>query len=296
MSDSIFDEFQINDIDIGFVERMLKSLPSNIYFKDMEGKYVFCTHYWNHLETEDNDPNWTIRGKYDIDIRKDRENAIKAMEEDQRIIKTQEGSSYEIKTEVDGQVQYLQLIKNPVFDSKGTMIGIVGLINDITQQKVLEHKLSDYATRDWLTGLRNRLFLDKWLDENVKKDIYPFSVVLTDCNRLKHMNDEFGHAAGDIFIIKTANTLENELPDNSRVIRMGGDEFLSLLPNSDSDDANAYMERVNQRLSQIRVYDQTISASMGCATTSDPNFNMDKLTAQADAEMYKRKKEFHSKT
>lgn len=45
MENGNFDDFKINEIDINFVERMLKSLPSNIYFKDMEGKYVFCTHY-----------------------------------------------------------------------------------------------------------------------------------------------------------------------------------------------------------------------------------------------------------
>ena len=82
MENGNFDDFKINEIDINFVERMLKSLPSNIYFKDMEGKYVFCTHYWNHINTPKNDPTWTIRGKYDIDIRKDKENAIKAMEEE----------------------------------------------------------------------------------------------------------------------------------------------------------------------------------------------------------------------
>jgi len=52
MENGNFDDFKINEIDINFVERMLKSLPSNIYFKDMEGKYVFCTHYWNHSNSE----------------------------------------------------------------------------------------------------------------------------------------------------------------------------------------------------------------------------------------------------
>ena len=60
------------------VERMLKDLPSNIYLKDTECRYIFCTHYWHHLDRSD-DPNWTIRGKTDVEIRKDKENAAEAM-------------------------------------------------------------------------------------------------------------------------------------------------------------------------------------------------------------------------
>lgn len=71
--------------DFAFADRMLKDLPACIFLKDNEGKYVFSTQYWNHLDTK-GDPNWTIRGKTDLDIRKDKKNAMKAMEADRRII------------------------------------------------------------------------------------------------------------------------------------------------------------------------------------------------------------------
>ena len=61
------------------IERMLQVLPANIYLKDAEGKYIFATHYWHHLDMH-SDPNWTIRGKTDPEIRKDKKNAIRAME------------------------------------------------------------------------------------------------------------------------------------------------------------------------------------------------------------------------
>ena len=73
--------------------RMLQVLPSLIYLKDARGKYVFCTQYWHHLEHYD-DPDWTIRGKTDMEIRKDQENARKAYESDRRILKTGSGTSY----------------------------------------------------------------------------------------------------------------------------------------------------------------------------------------------------------
>ena len=83
------------------VESMLKELPSCVFLKDVEGRYVFSTQYWRHLNTGD-DPNWTIRGKTDLDIRKDKQNAIKAMEEDRRIIETGEGTEYVIEENQDG--------------------------------------------------------------------------------------------------------------------------------------------------------------------------------------------------
>ena len=51
------------------MQKMLKQLPSNIYLKDAQGRYVFCTQYWHHLHRE-GEKHWTIRGKTDVDIRK----------------------------------------------------------------------------------------------------------------------------------------------------------------------------------------------------------------------------------
>ena len=129
------------------VERMLKELPSCIFLKDTEGKYVFSTQYWNHLDTK-GDPNWTIRGKTDLDIRKDKENARKAMEADRRIIETGEGTEYVIEENQDGVRDYLQLIKRPVYDEDGRISGIIALINNITDYQLLKLELEKRAKTD----------------------------------------------------------------------------------------------------------------------------------------------------
>lgn len=293
MADGKFDEFRINDIDIEFIERMLKSLPSNIYFKDMDGKYVFCTHYWNHINTPENDPNWTIRGKYDIDIRKDKENALMAMEEDKKIIATQKGTTYEIKFDEEGRTEYLQLIKNPVFDENGEMIGIVGLINNITETKLLEEKLERMATRDPLTGARNRSYMDIWIERNKSKDIYPLSVVVSDCNGLKRINDRYGHLVGDEYIIKTVEALKHCKSEDDRVIRAGGDEFMIFLPKTDETGAEKYMESVREYVSHIHIFDESLSIAMGASTTIDPNARIEDLIRIADKAMYIQKEIDH---
>lgn len=295
MENGNFDDFKINEIDINFVERMLKSLPSNIYFKDMEGKYVFCTHYWNHINTPENDPTWTIRGKYDIDIRKDKENAIKAMEEDQRIFATKKGTSYEIKFDENGQTEYMQLIKNPVFDDNGNMIGIVGLINDITRTKLLEDKLERMATLDSLTCVRNRSYMDIWIEKNKNLDIYPLTVIVSDCNGLKRINDHYGHLVGDRYIIKTAEALMTCKPENASVIRAGGDEFMVFMPNTSEAEAAQYMEKVQDHISNIHIFDETLSIAMGSSTTTDISKRLEDLISLADKTMYIQKEIDHKR-
>lgn len=295
MENGNFDDFKINEIDINFVERMLKSLPSNIYFKDMEGKYVFCTHYWNHIKTPENDPTWTIRGKYDIDIRKDKENAIKAMEEDKRIFATKKGTSYEIKFDENGQTEYMQLIKNPVFDDNGNMIGIVGLINDITRTKLLEEKLERMATQDSLTGVRNRSYMDIWIEKNKNLDIYPLTVIVGDCNGLKRINDHYGHLIGDRYITKTAEALMTCKPENASVIRAGGDEFMVFMPNTSEAEAAQYMKKVQDYISNIHVFDETLSIAMDSSTTSDINKRLEDLIRLADKAMYIQKEIDHKR-
>ena len=60
-------------------------LPSNIFFKDTECRYLFATHYWNHIE-HDVSEEWSIRGNTDLEIRKDKENAALAYEQDKKIL------------------------------------------------------------------------------------------------------------------------------------------------------------------------------------------------------------------
>lgn len=73
-----------NNVDLNFLEDILKNVPSNIFFKDVECRYIFATHYWRHLDIDEQDENWDIKGKTDLEIRKDKENAMYAYEMDKK--------------------------------------------------------------------------------------------------------------------------------------------------------------------------------------------------------------------
>ena len=143
------------------------------------------------MDTGD-DSNWTIKGKTDLDIRKDKGNAKKAMASDQKIIETGIGTSYIIEENDEGQ-EFLQLIKEPLFTKDGKVRGIIALINNVTEQELLRRKLREQIITDQLTGVYNRGYYAEYvrgLQDEIK---YPLSIIAADCDNLKYINDTYGH-------------------------------------------------------------------------------------------------------
>ena len=285
-------------IDQKFFGKILEEIPSCIFFKDKDCKYVFATHYWHHLN-QDGDESWSIEGKTDLEIRKNKENAMKAMEADKKIIETGIPVEYVICEEEDGVTDYLQIIKRPVRDDDGNVIGIVGLINDVAHEKVLEKKVASYidclkvaSETDPLTGLCNR----RSADERIRgllgiksKSMF----CLMDVDKFKYINDTFGHDTGDKVLVFVANVLKRSFRDTDVIIRLGGDEFGIFSPGVKTErDAHMLIKRIYDYLAEMDIPElngHKITVSMG-ACFSKPDSDMDSMYKQADALMYKCKR------
>lgn len=277
------------------IERMLKALPSNIYLKDADGRYIFATHYWHHLD-HSNDPEWSIRGKTDIDIRKDKENAKMAMEKDMEVIRTGKGDSYIIEINADGILEYFQVYKEPVTDEKGNINGIIGLLNNVTEQEILKRKLKSAATIDGLTGLYNR----KEIQSQIEKTIYESrrkgsicSVIMLDIDNFKHVNDFYGHKQGDMVIIGLADILKNNQSTSEKFSarRWGGEEFMLLLHDTEISAATYIAELIRQCFANTTFPDirpQTISLGVTQLRADD---TADSLCIRVDDGLYKAKKQ-----
>lgn len=288
-----FDNLDLDKFDGNLLENILKELPSNIFLKDRECRYIFATHYWRHLKIDKDVNNWNIKGKTDLEIRKDAENAKKAYEIDKQIIETGMGVTYTIKIEQDNITEYLEVIKKPVFDSNSNVIGIVGLINDVTQKVIQENQLQTLANIDHLTGLFNRCYLDSWLKNLKDESLYPITLIMADCNNLKKINDENGHLFGDEYIKKSASIMKAVLPEKSLIFRMGGDEFLCILPNCNNKMVKSYIKQMDNFASSIIIGGKKISISFGSSTMENNTFDFTSSLEKADNEMYKEKKIKH---
>ncbi len=218
------------------MEKMLKQLPSNIFLKDKEGRYVFATQYWHHLNQ--NGKEWTIRGKTDIDIRKDKENALKAMEADREILRTGKGTEYIIEENSDGIREYLELIKRPVFDDEGNVSGIIALINNVTEMQLLKMELEERSRTDPLTGLLNKAAAEELVDILIAGERKGHgALMMIDLDNFKKVNDLHGHSMGDMVLSTIGRIIHNNFKGKDVAGRIGGDEFMVFLRGVDTKEA-----------------------------------------------------------
>lgn len=271
------------------VERMLKDLPSNIYLKDTECRYVFCTHYWHHLDRSA-DPNWTIRGKTDVEIRKDKENAAEAMKSDMNVIKTGKGTSYTIEINTDGVQEYFEVIKEPYRNEQGKITGIIGLINQVTEYEQMKRKLQEIVRTDELTGLFSRYYFDEYLHNIQKKELFPICVISADCDGLKKINDTYGHLVGDEYIRMTSLLFRMVIPENGAVFRTGGDEFIILLPSTSEKTAQGYMDQMREKEKLFQIRGQKLSVSLGMSSIKSSADSAAECIATSDMNMYTEKR------
>lgn len=278
------------------IERILSEIPSCIFFKDTECRYVFATHYWRHLNAGE-DKDWSIKGKTDYDIRKDKANALKALEADRHIIETGESADYVIREETDGIVEYLQIMKRAVRDDDGKIIGIVGLINDITKQTLLEQQVDSYmkilkeeSETDPLTQICNRRSGESLISKRNCKGLF----CLFDVDKFKRINDTFGHGVGDEVLVGIAQTLKKSFRDSDIIMRLGGDEFAVFAAGIENAEvATCVLNRFFNELNKMHLEslgDYKVTVSMGVTfVNSDKDF--DTMYKQADDAMYHRKKD-----
>lgn len=152
-------------------------------------------------------------------------------------------------------------------------------------------RLAREARIDPLTGLDNRTAWQELLAiEEARRGRYsrPVTIVSGDLDNLKAVNDRFGHAAGDRFLCAAADLLRQSARKTDRVARVGGDEFLILMPETEATGAARYMSRVRAALRRV-AFPEGLSISLGAATAGKKEALI-AVIARADAAMYAAKK------
>jgi len=149
------------------------------------------------------------------------------------------------------------------------------------------------ARIDPLTGLASRTAWNELVAiEEARRGRYsrPVTIVSADLDNLKAVNDLFGHAAGDRLICAAADSLRRSARRYDRIARVGGDEFLVLMPETDAIGATRYLSRVRALLRTTgKDMDGGLSLSLGAAT-AEKGEHLDNVIARADAAMYAAKK------
>lgn len=152
-------------------------------------------------------------------------------------------------------------------------------------------------SKDFLTGLLNR----RALNEIFKKHLeiseltgQPISLIITDLDHFKKINDTYGHLAGDAALQHFASIMKNSLRKSDYVFRIGGEEFLVLLPNTSLEEAAKIAENLRQKLEKSPLEYEgrqiNLTASFGVAELREHR-NLSELIKEADEKLYAAKKE-----
>ncbi|WP_207168506.1 GGDEF domain-containing protein [Thiocystis violacea] len=182
-------------------------------------------------------------------------------------------------------------------DEQVRIEGLLGLAAPAIQNALRFFKVSQQLERDPLTGLGNRRALNlqgaQWLADSVRHH-QPISMLVMDLDRFKAVNDTYGHPVGDRLLCRVAETLMHVTRTADLCVRMGGDEFVVLLPWTDLADALECAERIRHALSEQPIETSggeqvAASVSIGVATLRK-DMDLDKLYQQADEALYAAKR------
>lgn len=141
-------------------------------------------------------------------------------------------------------------------------------IEDITERKELEDRLKALASHDELTGCVNFRTIMELLEKEIARSRRyqrKFSIIMLDVDHFKKINDEHGHMAGNDVLAAFANVVQNSVRNMDVVGRYGGDEFIILLPESDSANALVVLERIKNKLAQAKITSPRLENAEGIA-------------------------------
>ncbi len=216
----------------------------------------------------------------------------------EKVMKTSTISELETRFKTkDGEVIPVSLSSSVMRNEDGELQGIVCIGRDITERKRAEEMIKHMATHDPLTGLPNRvMFNDRFALASAQADRNQQKIALMflDLDQFKDINDTLGHEAGDRLLKEVAERLSRLLRKSDTVVRMGGDEFVILLPGiTCMEDVDRVAKKILGAFHKAFVFGDRefhITVSIGIAIYPDDGKDAGTLLKKADIAMYKAKK------
>lgn len=180
------------------------------------------------------------------------------------------------------------LIKGGPIYIDGKITGGYIVYSDITERKEYEKQLEYLSLHDQLTGLYNRNFFEAKLKSLQASAQYPISIMTCDVDGLKIINDTLGHYMGDKLLKVCAKLLSKSLRQTDILARIGGDEFVALLPKVNRQEGEKIIKNIYQRMEQYNLKHPKLplSLSIGIAQARDPTVSLVETFKKADERMY----------
>lgn len=189
----------------------------------------------------------------------------------------------------DGRPRSILATATRIQDDRGSVKKVTFVV-DITARKAMEQRLDFLAHHDELTGLLNRRAGLGLLEEEIQRSRRygtPLCVASCDLDHFKRVNDRHGHAVGDRVLNDTARMMKQAMRQHDHVIRLGGEEFLLLLPGVTQDEASQAVERLRQRFASTPIADVRLHLTLSAGIAQlEGDEQADALLERADRALY----------
>ena len=256
---------------------IINTIPGFIFYKGKD----FRDKEDNKLDVEKN----TSKG-YILSKEVDRN----FLEEDKKIIKNKKIKVYERRIiDSKGNLKIEEITKTSVINEDGQVIGILGLVNDITEKVELKEKLRKNRYIDNLTGVYNRACFDEKKEELNNSKYMPIGIIVGDVNGLKILNDTFGYLEGDKFLIEIAQILKSIVSKKDFIFRWGEDEFVILIPNCDESRCEKIINNINSECKNYKFDLIEMSISLGASIKHSLNDDIYEKLKEAEEKLHRQK-------
>lgn len=214
-----------------------------------------------------------------------------------KLIKENSSEAVELQINLAEEINYYLASLVALHDRRKMKVGKIIKLNDYTQVKQLLMQLEELSIRDSLTGVYNRRYFDKLIDEEfyrLQRYGGALSLIVLDVDYFKRVNDTYGHMAGDAALRLLVEICSGILRKSDTLARFGGDEFIILLPQTNSTAAVNLAQRlqtaIEQQCVEYKNHSFFVAASFGVASVdSSSNVSGDELIRCADNAVYEAK-------
>ncbi|PHM18532.1 MAG: GGDEF domain-containing protein [Sulfuricurvum sp. PD_MW2] len=195
----------------------------------------------------------------------------------------------------DGKEFTEEVTISPIIQPDGNITHYMAIKDDITEKKRAAERIHYLANYDLLTGLPNRSQLNDRIQyalNDAKRNAGEIALLFLDLDRFKDINDTLGHSIGDLLLRELAKRVKKLLREEDTLSRLGGDEFIFMLPHTSTQGAAFVAEKILDVLTQsfdINENELNVTASIGIAIYPYDGSDPDTLTKNADAAMYEAK-------
>ena len=202
----------------------------------------------------------------------------------------------------DGSVGDFVVTSKALLGPDGTIAGLSGTIQDITERKRVEEQLEQLAYYDPLTGLANRSLFRREVEESVRRWSVggcESAILLLDLDHFKEVNDSLGHAAGDELLVKVAQLFARAIGPKNFLSRLGGDEFAVIVrdgasPAACAEIAQALIHALAEPI-KLTYGEVSVGASVGIVNVCHDYSSAEELLRCADLALYRAKDEGRSR-